>query len=105
MKFLPNIPILLKDITLDENASIVNAMKLMAENDVGCIIVVNGKGEVCGILSERDIIKILGIKDFIEDLKVKNIMSKNVYCMKERKYHSWGSTRNVGGKNEAFTNN
>ena len=89
MEVLPNIPILLRDImktpviTLDENASVLNAAKLMAKNDIGCIVVVNGKGEVCGILSERDIIKILGIKGFVGSLKVKDIMSKNVYCMRE----------------------
>ena len=68
---------------MDGNANVLNAAKLMAEKDIGCIVVVNGKGEVCGILSERDIIKILGVKGFMEDLKVKDIMSKNVYCMKE----------------------
>jgi len=70
-------------ITLSENASVLNAVKLMAENDIGCIVVTNSNGQVCGILSERDVIRILGAKGFIENLKVKDVMSRNVYCMSE----------------------
>ena len=86
---LPSIPILLRDImitpviTLSENASVLNAVKLMAENDIGCIVVTNSNGQVCGVLSERDVIRVLGAKGFIENLKVKDIMSRNVYCMRE----------------------
>ncbi|OYT60643.1 MAG: hypothetical protein B6U75_01095 [Desulfurococcales archaeon ex4484_217_1] len=89
MVSLPSIPILLRDImitpviTLSENASVLNAVKLMAENDIGCIVVTNSNGQVCGILSERDVIRILGAKGFIENLKVKDVMSRNVYCMSE----------------------
>ena len=66
-----------------KNASVLNAVKLMAENDIGCIVVTNSNGQVCGILSERDVISVLGAKGFIENLKVKDIMSRNVYCMRE----------------------
>jgi len=66
-----------------KNASVLNAVKLMAENDIGCIVVTNSNGQVCGILSERDVIRVLGAKGFIENLKVKDIMSRNVYCMRE----------------------
>jgi len=89
MVSLPSIPILLRDtmitpvISLSENASVLNAVKLMAENDIGCIVVTNSNGQVCGILSERDVISVLGAKGFIENLKVKDIMSRNVYCMRE----------------------
>ena len=89
MVSLPSIPILLRDImitpviTLSENASVLNAVKLMAENDIGCIVVTDSNGQVCGILSERDVIRVLGAKGFIENLKVKDIMSRNVYCMRE----------------------
>ncbi|RLG73109.1 MAG: inosine-5-monophosphate dehydrogenase [Thermoprotei archaeon] len=89
MMSLPSIPILLRDImitpviTLSENASVLNAVKLMAENDIGCIVVTGSNGQVCGILSERDVIRVLGAKGFIENLKVKDIMSRNVYCMRE----------------------
>ncbi len=89
MMSLPSIPILLRDImitpviTLSENASVLNTVKLMAENDIGCIVVTNSNGQVCGILSERNVIRVLGAKGFIENLKVKDIMSRNVYCMRE----------------------
>lgn len=66
-----------------KNASVLNAVKLMAENDIGCIVVTNSNGQVCVILSERDVIRVLGAKGFIENLKVKDIMSRNVYCMRE----------------------
>ena len=89
MMSLPSIPILLREvmitpvITLSENASVLNTVKLMAENDIGCIVVTNSNGQVCGILSERNVIRVLGAKGFIENLKVKDIMSRNVYCMRE----------------------
>ena len=89
MVSLPSIPILLRDtmitpvISLSENASVLNTVKLMAENDIGCIVVTNSNGQVCGILSERNVIRVLGAKGFIENLKVKDIMSRNVYCMRE----------------------
>ncbi|RLG76319.1 MAG: histidine kinase [Thermoprotei archaeon] len=91
MVFLPYIPIRLKDvmvepvITLHGEAELMDVVKLMAEKDIGCIVVVNNDRKVCGIISERDIIKALGSKSFLENLKVKDVMSKDIMCMEEHR--------------------
>ena len=44
-------------ISINENKTIYNAIKLLANNNIGALPVVNSDMELCGILSERDIIR------------------------------------------------
>ena len=46
-----------KPITIEANATIIEAMKRMRENKVGCLPVVNGK-ELIGIITEMDFLRI-----------------------------------------------
>ena len=91
MVFLPYIPIRLKDvmvepvITLHGEAELMDVVKLMAEKDIGCIVVVNNDRKVCGIISERDVIKALGSRGSLGNLKVKDVMSKDIMCMEEHR--------------------
>ena len=48
-----------KPITIEANATILEAMKRMRENKVGCLPVVNGK-ELIGIITEMDFLRISG---------------------------------------------
>ena len=41
-------------ITVQENCSLEAAAKIMLEQRIGCLPVVNGQGEVCGIVTESD---------------------------------------------------
>ena len=44
-------------ISINENKTIYNAIKLLAKNNIGALPVLNNNMELCGIISERDIIK------------------------------------------------
>ena len=50
--------LLIRDvISISENKTIYNAIKLLSKNNIGALPVLNNKMELCGIISERDIIK------------------------------------------------
>jgi len=52
--------VMIKDpITIDHNDTILNAMKIMKENDIGCLPVINN-GELAGVITEMDFLKISG---------------------------------------------
>ena len=44
-------------ISVSENKTIYNAIKLLAKNNIGALPVINNSMELCGIISERDIIR------------------------------------------------
>ena len=44
-------------ISISENKTIYNAIKLLAKNNIGALPVLNNNMELCGIISERDIIR------------------------------------------------
>jgi len=46
-------------LTLGPNAPISEAVRILAENRVGALVITNGDGKIVGILSERDIVRIL----------------------------------------------
>lgn len=71
--------IMVKDvITVNPNATVKNAAKLMNQHNIGCLIVV-GKGKVVGIVTERDILrKIVETSKDPEKTKVSEIMSKKL---------------------------
>ena len=61
---------MLKDpITIDHNDTILNAMKIMKENDIGCLPVINN-GELAGVITEVDFLRISG--RLIQRLEEKN---------------------------------
>ncbi len=47
--------LILDPITLQENATIGDAMRLMRDNKIGGIPIVDGAGKLCGILTNRDL--------------------------------------------------
>ena len=44
-------------ISINEDKTIYNAIKLLAKNNIGALPVLNNDMELCGIISERDIIR------------------------------------------------
>ena len=44
-------------ISVSENKTIYNAIKLLTKNNIGALPVLNNSMELCGIISERDIIR------------------------------------------------
>ncbi len=65
-------------ITISPDAMIIEAAKTMKDNDIGAIVVMSG-GKMCGIVSERDIVRraIMGGMD-LNTTKVSSIMTKDV---------------------------
>jgi signal-transduction protein with cAMP-binding, CBS, and nucleotidyltransferase domain len=44
-------------ITIRETDPVAAAARRMHDNDVGCLVVLDGQGKVAGVVSERDVIK------------------------------------------------
>ena len=51
-----------KVITVDSDAIVVNALALMAENNIGAVLVTDKSGKVSGIFSERDFVRKIIVK-------------------------------------------
>ena len=45
-----------KVISINENLTVYDAIKLLSENKIGALPVINNQMKLCGIISERDII-------------------------------------------------
>jgi CBS domain-containing protein len=69
-------------IVVDSNESIENAAKLMKENEIGSVIVME-KGKGVGIVTERDIVRRVVSAGKSTKKKVKEIMSTPLRTIKE----------------------
>jgi len=66
--------------TIGPDASVLEALQLMAKKGVGALVIVDKDEEVIGILSERDYArKIILMGRQSQDTPVKDIMTKEVY--------------------------
>jgi len=64
-------------VTAAENSTVYEAACVMAERNIGSILVAEG-GRVKGILTERDILRQLGSGDNLEDMLVSDLMTTHV---------------------------
>jgi len=63
-------------ITIDADAPVMKAVKVMNENEIGCLIVTR-KGKAIGIITERDLLKrVIGKSKNPKTTKVREIMTK-----------------------------
>jgi CBS domain-containing protein len=63
-------------ITIDADAPVMKAVKIMNENEIGCLIVTR-KGKAVGIITERDLLKrVIGKSKNPKTTKVREIMTK-----------------------------
>ena len=71
-------------ITLDENSSIKNLVDTLNKNKVGCVVVTSLKSNYpVGIVSERDLVRNYKIILSNNNIKVKDVMTKNIiFCNK-----------------------
>ena len=66
-------------ITVNENAPLREAISLLNKKNIGAVVVVNEQDQMCGILSERDIIRrALAQETGFRDEKVTKTMTKEV---------------------------
>jgi len=68
-------------ISIAPNASVLDALKLLAEKNVGAILVMEGQ-RLAGILSERDYARKVALKGkSSSDTPVSEVMTKSVICV------------------------
>lgn len=68
-------------VTVTPERSIMDACRLLEENNVGCLVV-EESGRICGILTDRDIaLKIAGKGKDPEQTKVHEIMTADPVCI------------------------
>lgn len=68
--------------TLEPNAKMNEAVKLMAEHDIGCLPITDGDGCVVGIVTDRDICLAAASRNAaLSALPVADAMSKNVVAV------------------------
>ena len=58
-----------KIVSINENKPIFKAINILAKHNIGALPVLNSKRELCGIISERDILRQLS-KDIGINLKI-----------------------------------
>ena len=62
-------------ITISPDASVRDLLSLLAEHNIGAVIVSSKDGVVDGIVSERDVVRNLNGDDAVLDAKVQQIMT------------------------------
>lgn len=68
-----------KVITISESSALQDAMKLLIENKISCLPVVDGNDRILGIISDKDIFKqVYYNKDNFISIKTSEVMSKDV---------------------------
>ena len=74
-------------ISVEENKTIYNAIRLLAKNNIGALPVINNNMELCGIISERDIIREISTNISINFKKsfIKSIMTSKVITIDRHK--------------------
>lgn len=65
--------------TIDDGATLSEAIDQLADLRIGALLVVRANGQPCGILSERDIVRLLaGAPKGFRDSPVRDVMSPNL---------------------------
>lgn len=68
-----------KVFSVEPDASVMQALKILADHNVGALLVMETNGKVAGILSERDIVrKVSTVGKSPEETKVRQIMTEKV---------------------------
>ena len=66
-------------ITIGPNETVAAAVQKLAEHDRGSIPVCNEKGELVGIITERDIVRKCFVRsDALASIKIEDVMTKEV---------------------------
>jgi CBS domain-containing protein len=71
-------------VTLGPNEKLSEAVKLLAERRIGALVVTNGDRKIVGIISERDIVRVIGKEGGAAlDLSVRDVMTPKVSICNE----------------------
>ncbi|MBW1744493.1 MAG: CBS domain-containing protein, partial [Deltaproteobacteria bacterium] len=79
-------------ITVDEDTSMMKASIIMKEKKIRCLPVVNGKGELAGIVTDRDLrdaapskattLDVYELNYLLSSIKIKDLMTTNIVYVK-----------------------
>ena len=71
-------------VTIEPTATLAAATKLLAERRIGAVLVLGIEGRVVGILSERDIVRVLAERGAaVLDERVDQVMTRRVFTCSE----------------------
>ena len=71
-------------VTIAPTATLSEAVKLLSERRIGAVIVTGADNRVAGILSERDIVRVLGERGArVLDEPVSNVMTRKVVSCRQ----------------------
>ncbi len=65
-------------ISIGIEATVQNAIDVLAEHNIGAVVILNEAGELVGILSERDIIRAAARMANVSSLPVSDLMTSDV---------------------------
>ena len=65
-------------VTIGQEETIADAVMLLSQNNIGALVVTEGAGEVVGIVSERDIVRLAAKQGPFLDALVVDVMTSNV---------------------------
>ena len=65
-------------VTIDPKKSVFEAAKLMNKNDIGAVVIVDKNKKPKGILTERDVLRLVAQGKDLSKIKVQTVMSKKV---------------------------
>ena len=65
-------------VTIASHASLESAASLMTEQSIGALVVLDDLGELCGIISERDVVRSIARRVSVRDLQVRHSMTRDV---------------------------
>lgn len=71
-------------VVVSPDASIREASKIMSRYDIGSLIVMENDNPV-GILTERDVLNLVARDENLDEIKVSEVMSKNVVTIESNK--------------------
>jgi len=67
-------------ISINKDFPILDGIKVMADKRIGAVLVRDDKGRICGVLSERDIVRELAKQSkALLDMPVSTIMTKEIF--------------------------
>ena len=83
---------LTKIITVNPNITVKEAIKILYEKHIGCVVVIDKNNRCVGIFTERDAIRLVA-ENVSLDQSLDNVMTKNVITLQENS--SINEVRNI----------
>lgn len=66
-------------VTVQADASVYDAVKLLNQNRIGCLVIVQGENQIVGIVTERDLLeRVLEKCRNPKETRISDVMSKQV---------------------------